>query len=135
MPLFCPQSVCTDCAELLVLTVSRSGTNRTLIGIRVCSTHACRHEEQTWSMERTDSMNSDCQSGGLSSSVGTSKCSSPACMARRAAYWGCTDISGTGMQYGESYDSLRDSPHSDRYEILSPCVFLLFGGLQCLFRK
>uniref|UniRef100_H3CGB4 Neuregulin 2b n=1 Tax=Tetraodon nigroviridis TaxID=99883 RepID=H3CGB4_TETNG len=81
----------------------------------VCSPHACRNEEQTWSIERTDSMNSDCQSGGLSSSVGTSKCSSPACMARRAAYWGCTDTSGTGMQYGESYDSLRDSPHSDRY--------------------
>lgn len=66
-------------------------------------------------MERTESMNSDCQSGGLSSSVGTSKCSSPACMARRAAHWGCTDMSGPGMQYGDSYDSLRDSPHSDRY--------------------
>uniref|UniRef100_A0A3Q2PMZ5 Neuregulin 2b n=1 Tax=Fundulus heteroclitus TaxID=8078 RepID=A0A3Q2PMZ5_FUNHE len=74
-----------------------------------------RHEEQTWSMERTDSVNSDCQSGGLSSSVGTSKCSSPACMARRAANYGCTDVSGMGMQYGDSYDSLRDSPHSDRY--------------------
>lgn len=85
-------------------------------------------------MERTDSMNSDCQSGGLSSSVGTSKCSSPACMARRAAYWGCTDMSGTGMQYGESYDSLRDSPHSDRYERASPSVSLLCGGLKWLFR-
>ncbi|XP_028315778.1 neuregulin 2b isoform X2 [Gouania willdenowi] len=79
------------------------------------ASHASRHEEQTWSMERTESMNSDCQSGGLSSSVGTSKCSSPACMARRAAHWGCTDTSGPGMQYGDSYDSLRDSPHSDRY--------------------
>ncbi|KAM3612511.1 uncharacterized protein V6R79_009485 [Siganus canaliculatus] len=79
------------------------------------ASHASRHEEQTWSMERTESMNSDCQSGGLSSSVGTSKCSSPACMARRAAHWGCTDVSGPGMQYGDSYDSLRDSPHSDRY--------------------
>ncbi|TDH07978.1 hypothetical protein EPR50_G00111740 [Perca flavescens] len=78
------------------------------------ASHASRHEEQTWSMERTESMNSDCQSGGLSSSVGTSKCSSPACMARRA-HWGCTDMSGPGMQYGDSYDSLRDSPHSDRY--------------------
>ncbi|XP_061644068.1 neuregulin 2b isoform X4 [Phyllopteryx taeniolatus] len=78
------------------------------------ASHASRHEEQTWSMERTDSMNSDCQSGGLSSSVGTSKCSSPACMARRA-HWGCTDVSSPGMQYGDSYDSLRDSPHSDRY--------------------
>lgn len=86
-------------------------------------------------MERTDSMNSDCQSGGLSSSVGTSKCSSPACMARRAAYWGCTDMSGTGMQYGESYDSLRDSPHSDRYERVSRSVSLLFGSPQCLFSR
>ncbi|XP_075899611.1 neuregulin 2b isoform X2 [Nelusetta ayraudi] len=79
------------------------------------ASHASRHEEQTWSMERTESMNSDCQSGGMSSSVGTSKCSSPACMARRAANWGCTDMSSPGMQYGDSYDSLRDSPHSDRY--------------------
>uniref|UniRef100_A0A087XAN6 Neuregulin 2b n=1 Tax=Poecilia formosa TaxID=48698 RepID=A0A087XAN6_POEFO len=79
------------------------------------ASHASRHEEQTWSMERTESVNSDCQSGGLSSSVGTSKCSSPACMARRAANYGCTDVSGMGMQYGDSYDSLRDSPHSDRY--------------------
>ncbi|XP_015238853.1 PREDICTED: pro-neuregulin-2, membrane-bound isoform-like isoform X4 [Cyprinodon variegatus] len=79
------------------------------------ASHASRHEEQTWSMERTESVNSDCQSGGLSSSVGTSKCSSPACMARRAANYGCRDMSGMGMQYGDSYDSLRDSPHSDRY--------------------
>ncbi|XP_072252292.1 pro-neuregulin-2, membrane-bound isoform-like isoform X2 [Leuresthes tenuis] len=79
------------------------------------ASHASRHEEQTWSMERTESVNSDCQSGGLSSSVGTSKCSSPACMARRAAHWGCADESRPGMQYGDSYDSLRDSPHSDRY--------------------
>ena len=84
--------------------------------LQTCCVHAhtCRHEEQTWSMERTESVNSDCQSGGLSSSVGTSKCSSPACMARRAAHWGCTDESRPGMQYGDSYDSLRDSPHSDR---------------------
>ncbi|KAK6298146.1 hypothetical protein J4Q44_G00312010 [Coregonus suidteri] len=70
----------------------------------------------TWSIERTDSMNSDCQSGALSSSVGTSKCSSPTCMqarAQRAAYWGCSE--GGSLQYGDSYDSLRDSPHSDRY--------------------
>ncbi|KAM6953688.1 neuregulin 2b [Aplochiton taeniatus] len=80
------------------------------------ASHASRHEERTWSMERTDSMNSDCQSGALSSSVGTSKCSSPACMearARRAAHWGCSD--GPALHYGDSYDSLRDSPHSDRY--------------------
>ena len=80
-------------------------------------THTHRHEEQTWSMERTESMNSDCQSGALSSSVGTSKCSSPACMARRGApHWGCGQLArpAAGMTYGDSYDSLRDSPHSDR---------------------
>uniref|UniRef100_A0A8C7R1F1 Neuregulin 2b n=1 Tax=Oncorhynchus mykiss TaxID=8022 RepID=A0A8C7R1F1_ONCMY len=78
--------------------------------------HNSRHEERTWSIERTDSMNSDFQSGALSSSVGTSKCSSPTCMearAQRAAYWGCSQ--GASLQYGDSYDSLRDSPHSDRY--------------------
>lgn len=85
-----------------------------IIYIYIYFIFARRHEEQTWSMERTESMNSDCQSGGMSSSVGTSKCSSPACMARRAATWGCTDMSCPGMQYGDSYDSLRDSPHSDR---------------------
>ncbi|XP_059918175.1 LOW QUALITY PROTEIN: neuregulin 2b [Gadus macrocephalus] len=82
------------------------------------ASHASRHEEQTWSMERTESMNSDCQSGALSSSVGTSKCSSPACMARRGApHWGCGQLArpAAGMTYGDSYDSLRDSPHSDRY--------------------
>ncbi|KAL0176301.1 hypothetical protein M9458_028631, partial [Cirrhinus mrigala] len=74
------------------------------------------HEERTWSMERTDSIHSDCQSGALSSSVGTSKCSSPACMearARRAAYCGYPDTTQCPLQYGDSYDSLRDSPHSD----------------------
>uniref|UniRef100_A0A8C1FK93 Neuregulin 2b n=1 Tax=Cyprinus carpio carpio TaxID=630221 RepID=A0A8C1FK93_CYPCA len=77
-----------------------------------------RHEERTWSMERTDSIHSDCQSGALSSSVGTSKCSSPACMearARRAAYCGYPNTTQCPLQYGDSYDSLRDSPHSDRY--------------------
>ncbi|XP_051944984.1 pro-neuregulin-2, membrane-bound isoform-like [Xyrauchen texanus] len=77
-----------------------------------------RHEERTWSMERTDSIHSDCQSGAMSSSIGTSKCSSPACMearARREAYFGYPDTTQCPLQYGDSYDSLRDSPHSDRY--------------------
>ncbi|XP_051505239.1 neuregulin 2b [Myxocyprinus asiaticus] len=81
-------------------------------------TSSQRHEERTWSMERTDSIHSDCQSGALSSSVGTSKCSSPACMearARRAAYCGYPDAPQCPLKYGDSYDSLRDSPHSDRY--------------------
>ncbi|XP_073790264.1 neuregulin 2a isoform X5 [Danio rerio] len=80
------------------------------------STH--RHEGRTWSLERTDSVLSDCPSGLMSSSVGTSKCNSPACMearARRAAHCGFTEPHRPALQYGDSFDSLGDSPHSDRY--------------------
>ncbi|TRY58430.1 hypothetical protein DNTS_002058 [Danionella cerebrum] len=80
------------------------------------STH--RHEGRTWSLERTDSVLSDCPSGMISSSVGTSKCNSPACMearARRAAHCGFTEPHRPAMQYGDSFDSLGDSPRSDRY--------------------
>ncbi|XP_051955523.1 pro-neuregulin-2, membrane-bound isoform-like isoform X4 [Xyrauchen texanus] len=79
------------------------------------STH--RHEGRTWSLEHTDSVLSDCPSG-MMSSVGTSKCSSPACMdarARRAAHCGFTEPHQPALQYGDSFDSLGDSPHSDRY--------------------
>uniref|UniRef100_A0AAQ4PEW5 Neuregulin 2a n=1 Tax=Gasterosteus aculeatus aculeatus TaxID=481459 RepID=A0AAQ4PEW5_GASAC len=79
------------------------------------STH--RHEERTWSLEHSDSILSD-SPGMMSSSVGTSKCSSPACMearARRAAHCGYSDPRRPGLQYGDSFDSLGDSPHSDRY--------------------
>nr|XP_046172188.1 pro-neuregulin-2, membrane-bound isoform-like isoform X1 [Oncorhynchus gorbuscha] len=79
------------------------------------STH--RHEDRTWSLERTDSVLSD-SPGMMSSSVGTSKCNSPACMearARRAAHCGFTVPHRPGLQYGDSFDSLGDSPHSDRY--------------------
>ncbi|KAK1882433.1 Pro-neuregulin-2 membrane-bound isoform [Dissostichus eleginoides] len=79
------------------------------------STH--RHEERTWSLEHSDSILSD-SPGMMSSSVGTSKCSSPACMdarARRAAHCGYSDPHRTGLHYGDSFDSLGDSPHSDRY--------------------
>ncbi|XP_032431867.1 neuregulin 2a isoform X1 [Xiphophorus hellerii] len=76
-----------------------------------------RHEERTWSLERSESFLSD-SPGMMSSSVGTSKCSSPACMearARRAAHCGYSDPHRPGLQYGDSFDSLGDSPHSDRY--------------------
>lgn len=76
-----------------------------------------RHEERTWSLEHSDSILSD-SPGLMSSSVGTSKCSSPACMearARRAAHCGYSDPHRPGLQYGDSFDSLGDSPHSDRY--------------------
>nr|XP_020454476.1 pro-neuregulin-2, membrane-bound isoform-like isoform X2 [Monopterus albus] len=78
------------------------------------STH--RHEERTWSLEHSDSILSD-SPAMLSSSVGTSKCSSPACMearARRAAHCGYSDHR-PGLQCRDSFDSLGDSPHSDRY--------------------
>ncbi|XP_046723527.1 neuregulin 2a isoform X4 [Silurus meridionalis] len=76
-----------------------------------------RHDEKTWSLERTDSVLSDCPSGMLSSSVGTSKCSSPACMearARRAGHCSFPESRRPPVRYGDSFDSL-DSPHSDRY--------------------
>ncbi|XP_033955825.1 neuregulin 2a isoform X4 [Pseudochaenichthys georgianus] len=79
------------------------------------STH--RHEERTWSLAHSDSILSD-SPGMMSSSVGTSKCSSPACMdarARRAGHCGYSDPHRTGLQYRDSFDSLGDSPHSDRY--------------------
>ncbi|XP_055358076.1 neuregulin 2a isoform X3 [Betta splendens] len=79
------------------------------------STH--RHEERTWSLEHSESVLSD-SPGMMSSSVGTSKCSSPACMearARRAAHCGYSEPRRPGLQYGDSFDSLGDSPHSDRY--------------------
>ncbi|XP_059382521.1 pro-neuregulin-2, membrane-bound isoform-like isoform X5 [Carassius carassius] len=79
---------------------------------------AHRHEGRTWSLERTDSVLSDCPSGMMSSSVGTSKCNSPACMearARRAAHCGFTEPHRPALQYSDSFDSLGDSPHSDRY--------------------
>ncbi|XP_054586496.1 neuregulin 2a isoform X3 [Nothobranchius furzeri] len=76
-----------------------------------------RHEEQTWSLQHSESFLSD-SPGMMSSSVGTSKCSSPVCMearARRAAHCAYSDPHRPGLQYGDSFDSLGDSPHSDRY--------------------
>ncbi|ETE59847.1 Pro-neuregulin-2, membrane-bound isoform, partial [Ophiophagus hannah] len=52
------------------------------------------------------------------SSVGTSKCNSPACMeahARREASYSIEEQTRPMMQYRDSVDSLRDSPHSERY--------------------
>ncbi|XP_015205437.1 pro-neuregulin-2, membrane-bound isoform isoform X2 [Lepisosteus oculatus] len=82
------------------------------------NTSSHRHEDRTWSLDRTESVISDSHSGMMSSSVGTSKCNSPACIearARRAAHCGITDPRRPMMQYRDSIDSLRDSPHSDRY--------------------
>uniref|UniRef100_A0A452UJK4 Neuregulin 2 n=1 Tax=Ursus maritimus TaxID=29073 RepID=A0A452UJK4_URSMA len=88
--------------------VIRRETETTFSGSHSCSpSHHCstatptsshRHESHTWSLERSESLTSDSQSGIMLSSVGTSKCNSPACV----------------PPYHDSVDSLRDSPHSER---------------------
>ncbi|NXF38656.1 NRG2 protein, partial [Nyctibius bracteatus] len=108
--------------------VIRRETETTFSGSHSCSpSHHCstatptssqRHESHTWSLERTESLTSDSQSGIMLSSVGTSKCNSPACVearARRGATFCIEDSRRPMMQYRDSVDSLRDSPHSERY--------------------
>ncbi|XP_029853674.1 pro-neuregulin-2, membrane-bound isoform isoform X5 [Aquila chrysaetos chrysaetos] len=108
--------------------VIRRETETTFSGSHSCSpSHHCstatptssqRHESHTWSLERTESLTSDSQSGIMLSSVGTSKCNSPACVearARRGAAFCIEDSRRPMTQYRDSVDSLRDSPHSERY--------------------
>ncbi|XP_004697082.1 pro-neuregulin-2, membrane-bound isoform [Echinops telfairi] len=109
--------------------VIRRETETTFSGSHSCSpSHHCstatptsshRHESHTWSMERSESMTSDSQSGIMLSSVGTSKCNSPACVearARRAAAYSLEEQRrAAAPPYHDSIDSLRDSPHSERY--------------------
>ncbi|XP_057265873.1 pro-neuregulin-2, membrane-bound isoform isoform X5 [Pezoporus wallicus] len=108
--------------------VIRRETETTFSGSHSCSpSHHCstatptssqRHESHTWSLERTESLTSDSQSGIMLSSVGTSKCNSPACVearARRGATFCIEDSRRPMTQYRDSVDSLRDSPHSERY--------------------
>ncbi|XP_064452060.1 pro-neuregulin-2, membrane-bound isoform isoform X3 [Mirounga angustirostris] len=109
--------------------VIRRETETTFSGSHSCSpSHHCstvtptsshRHESHTWSMERSESLTSDSQSGIMLSSVGTSKCNSPACVearARRAAAYSLEERRRAAMpSYHDSVDSLRDSPHSERY--------------------
>uniref|UniRef100_U3J610 Neuregulin 2 n=1 Tax=Anas platyrhynchos platyrhynchos TaxID=8840 RepID=U3J610_ANAPP len=104
--------------------VIRRETETTFSGSHSCSpSHHCStatptHESHTWSLERTESLTSDSQSGIMLSSVGTSKCNSPACVearARRGAAFCIEDSRRPMMQYRDSVDSLRDSPHSERY--------------------
>lgn len=83
-----------------------------------------RHESHTWSLERTESLTSDSQSGIMLSSVGTSKCNSPACVearARRGATFCIEDQRRPTTQYRDSVDSLRDSPHSERSDPTAWC--------------
>ncbi|KFV07385.1 Pro-neuregulin-2, membrane-bound isoform, partial [Tauraco erythrolophus] len=108
--------------------VIRRETETTFSGSHSCSpSHHCstatptssqRHDSHTWSLERTESLTSDSQSGIMLSSVGTSKCNSPACVearARRGAAFCIEDSRRPMTQYRDSVDSLRDSPHSERY--------------------
>ncbi|XP_008054332.1 pro-neuregulin-2, membrane-bound isoform [Carlito syrichta] len=108
--------------------VIRRETETTFSGSHSCSpSHHCstatptsshRHESHTWSLERSESLTSDSQSGIMLSSVGTSKCNSPACVearARRAAAYNLEEQRRTTVPpYHDSIDSLRDSPHSER---------------------
>uniref|UniRef100_A0A452HMH4 Pro-neuregulin-2, membrane-bound isoform n=1 Tax=Gopherus agassizii TaxID=38772 RepID=A0A452HMH4_9SAUR len=108
--------------------VIRRETETTFSGSHSCSpSHHCstatptssqRQESHTWSLDRTESLTSDSQSGMMLSSVGTSKCNSPACVearTRRGAAYCIEDSRRPTMQYRDSVDSLRDSPHSERY--------------------
>ncbi|XP_028594096.2 pro-neuregulin-2, membrane-bound isoform isoform X1 [Podarcis muralis] len=108
--------------------VIRRETETTFSGSHSCSpSHPCstgtpnsrqRHGSHTWSLEQTESLTSDCQSGIMLSSVGTSNCNSPACVearARREAAYASEEQRRPMMQYRDSVDSLRDSPHSERY--------------------
>ncbi|KAG2456031.1 NRG2 protein, partial [Polypterus senegalus] len=102
-----------------VLTITGICVALLVVGI-VCVVAYCKtkHEDRTWSLDRTDSIISDSHSGIMSSSVGTSKCNSPACIearTRRAAHCGIIEPRRAMMHYRDSIDSLRDSPHSDRY--------------------
>ncbi|XP_016021834.2 pro-neuregulin-2, membrane-bound isoform isoform X8 [Rousettus aegyptiacus] len=108
-------------------------TETTFSGSHSCSpSHHCstatptssrRHESHTWSLERSESLTSDSQSGIMLSSVGTSKCNSPACVearARRAAAYSLEEHRKATMPpYHDSVDSLRDSPHSERLPLLA----------------
>ncbi|KFO19330.1 Pro-neuregulin-2, membrane-bound isoform [Fukomys damarensis] len=109
--------------------VIRRETETTFSGSHSCSpSHHCstatptsshRHESHTWSLEQSESLTSDSQSGIMLSSVGTSKCNSPACVearARRVAAYSLEERRRAAVPpYHNSVDSLRDSPHSERY--------------------
>lgn len=101
----------------------KSGKNSSFSTSSTATTTVClldlihRHGSHTWSLERTESMTSDCQSGIMLSSVGASRCNSPACVearAQREAASCLEDQRRPMTQYRDSVDSLRDSPHSER---------------------
>ncbi|XP_038651627.1 pro-neuregulin-2, membrane-bound isoform-like isoform X2 [Scyliorhinus canicula] len=82
------------------------------------ATHTSSHRngDQTWSIERTESGTSEMHSGMMTSSLETSKCNSPMDpRGRLSAVCGHHDTRHPIFHCRESVDSLRDSPHSDRY--------------------
>lgn len=110
-----------SCASMQLFGEDFGGGILCLLSVSVL---VCRHESHTWSLERTESLTSDSQSGIMLSSVGTSKCNSPACVearARRGAAFCIEDSRRPMTQYRDSVDSLRDSPHSERSDPTAWC--------------
>uniref|UniRef100_A0A4W3HC47 Neuregulin C-terminal domain-containing protein n=1 Tax=Callorhinchus milii TaxID=7868 RepID=A0A4W3HC47_CALMI len=75
------------------------------------ATHTSSH-----SVEQTESMTSEMHSGMMTSSLDTSKCNSPVePRGRLSAVCGFHDTRHPMLYCRDSVDSLRDSPHSDRW--------------------
>ncbi|XP_062909484.1 pro-neuregulin-2, membrane-bound isoform-like isoform X2 [Mobula hypostoma] len=79
-------------------------------------TSSHRHGNNTWSIEQSDSVTSEMHSGIMTSSLETSKCNSPMePRGRLSAVCSYQDTRHPIFHCRDSVDSLRDSPHSDRY--------------------
>ncbi|XP_072923659.1 pro-neuregulin-2, membrane-bound isoform-like isoform X2 [Hemitrygon akajei] len=79
-------------------------------------TSSHRHGNNTWSREQSNSVTSEMHSGIMTSSLETSKCNSPMePRGRLSAVCGYQDTRHPIFHCRDSVDSLRDSPHSDRY--------------------
>uniref|UniRef100_UPI00398F83C4 pro-neuregulin-2, membrane-bound isoform-like n=1 Tax=Pristiophorus japonicus TaxID=55135 RepID=UPI00398F83C4 len=82
----------------------------------VTHTSSHRNGDHTWSVERTESVTSEMHSGMMTSSLENSKCNSPVePRGRLSAVCGHHDTRHPIFHCRDSVDSLRDSPHSDRY--------------------
>ncbi|XP_072446932.1 pro-neuregulin-1, membrane-bound isoform-like isoform X2 [Chiloscyllium punctatum] len=82
------------------------------------ATHTSSHRngDHTWSIDRTESGTSEMHSGMMTSSLETSKCNSPLePRGRLSAVCSHHDTRHPIFHCRDSVDSLRDSPHSDRY--------------------
>ncbi|XP_043559592.1 pro-neuregulin-2, membrane-bound isoform-like isoform X2 [Chiloscyllium plagiosum] len=82
----------------------------------VTHTSSHRNGDHTWSIDRTESGTSEMHSGMMTSSLETSKCNSPLePRGRLSAVCSHHDTRHPIFHCRDSVDSLRDSPHSDRY--------------------